>query len=168
MKHSESTYGANHPRFNWSHADEAERLSQAGLTSEDLGKESWQTNNNTFWTLVSISPVTWVSSGGTGGGFASEEKIYTDTTNKIVGPLAQEPSSVSSVTLTPLGGVLQEYSVSYTVREVTGGTTPGYYVCVSTTSTAPGGGMFSGGTNPGTGIDTILASGSKTRITYPI
>lgn len=82
------------------------------------------------------------------------EFTYSDTTNKVLGPLSETPSGISESML--FGGrLMQDYSVDYTLREVLGGTNPGWYVCVSTTSTAPGGGVFSGGVNPGTGIVVI-------------
>jgi hypothetical protein len=97
----------------------------------------------------------------------AEDFSYTDTSNKVLGPLSGSPVDVTAVTLFVLTGIVQEYSVDYTVREVIGGSSPGFYVCVSPTSTAPGGGSFSGGSNPGTGIDGTLTSGDKTRVLYP-
>lgn len=104
---------------------------------------------------------------GSGGGFAGEELTYTDTTNKVIGPLNSAPTSPTSLHLFPEKSVIQMYTVDYTVRQVTGGSAPGYYVCISTTSTAPGGGSFVGGSNPGTGIDSVLVSGDKVRVSYP-
>lgn len=95
-----------------------------------------------------------------------ETLTYTDTTNKVLGPLVHTPTSVSNVELTPYGGPDQEYSVDFTVRSVTGGSADGYYVCLATASTAPGGGAFSGGANPSTGIDDILTSGDKCKASY--
>jgi hypothetical protein len=106
--------------------------------------------------------------GGGGGGVESETLTYTDTTNKVLGPLNDSPASFMATALWPVTGVIQDYTQDYTVREVIGGSAPGYYICISPTSTAPGGGAFSGGTNPGTGIESVLTSGDKTRVIYPI
>jgi hypothetical protein len=96
----------------------------------------------------------------------AETLTYSDTTNKVIGPLARIPVAGTSVDVVPIKGVMQEYGVDYTVRSVTGGSAPGYYVCIGTTSTAPGGGSFSGGSNPSTGIDTVLTNGDKVRCSY--
>jgi hypothetical protein len=88
---------------------------------------------------------------------------YTDTVNLVLGPLAASPQVESDVLFTPLGGLAQEYSVDYTVREVTGGVSPGFYVCIGTASTAPGGGAFSGSANPTVGIDSIMSVADKAR-----
>ena len=65
-----------------------------------------------------------------------------------------------------VGALTQQYLEDYTVREVTGGTTPGYYLCIGTTSAAPGGGAFNGGVNPTVGIDSIASSGDKVKVSY--
>lgn len=109
--------------------------------------------------------------GGTGGGgsgasYEAESFTYTDTSNKVMGPLSSSPDSLSKVNLFTFNGPLQELTVDYTIRLVIGGSAPGYYICVSSSSTPPGGGAFSGGSNPGTGIDSILTNGDKMRVTY--
>jgi hypothetical protein len=109
-----------------------------------------------------------VAPGGGVDAAESETLTYTDTVNAVAGPLTATPVSTPATALWPIGGVVQDYQVDYTVREVIGGGAPGYYVCVSQTSTAPGGGSFSGGSNPtGPGIDDILVSGDKLRVVYP-
>jgi len=101
-------------------------------------------------------------------GIRSELLTYSDTANKVIGPLAALPADTGEVVVFAITGILQEIIADYTVREVTGGTAPGSYVCVSTTSSAPGGGIFFGGSNPGTGIDAILVNGDKVRVTYSL
>jgi hypothetical protein len=96
-----------------------------------------------------------------------EQYVYTDTANKVIGPLSNTPVPVGGLSLFPITGPIQKYSTDYTVREVAGGSAPGYYVCISPTSTAPGGGAFAGGANPSVGIDTVLASGDDVRVIYP-
>jgi hypothetical protein len=101
------------------------------------------------------------------GGYEVDQLTYTDTANKIIGPLSSTPADVTSTNLDILRGVRQEYILAYTVRQVIGGSAPGYYVCISPTSTAPGGGAFSGGNNRGSGIRSKLTSGDKVRVSYP-
>ncbi len=102
-----------------------------------------------------------------GGGYAVEQLTYTDIGNRLIGPLVNTPTPVVNVNLyVPTGGP-QEYTKDYTVRQVTGGSAPGYYLCIGTGSTAPGGGSFVGGSNPATGIDSVLSSGDVVRVTYP-
>jgi len=96
------------------------------------------------------------SGGGGGDGSVTEEYTYTDTDNVVVGPLGTPPTSVSE-TLLWLGGLHQIYTSDYTLRPVVGGSAPGWYICLAPTRTAPGGGSFSGGSNPGTGIEPLLA-----------
>jgi hypothetical protein len=103
------------------------------------------------------------------GGFPSnfsrgEQPAYTNTTNKVIGPLASSPVA-AEVALAPLKGVFQEQGVDFTVREVTGGTADGWYVCIDPTSSAPGGGSFAGGLNPTTGL--TLSPGDKVQLIYP-
>jgi len=113
---------------------------------------------------------------GNGGGiggvvisslFNAETLTYTDDTNYVAGPLSYVPKAIAEVNVFVIDGVTQDYGVDYTVRSVSGGTAPGYYVCVAIASTAPGGGAFVGGANPSAGIETILASGDKLRVIYP-
>lgn len=105
--------------------------------------------------------------GPSGPGTATDALTYLDTTNKVIGPLSMTPSDEAQTNLWPITGITQDYTIDFTVREVVGGSSPGYYICVSTSSTAPGGGVFNGGINPGTGIDAVLTSGDKVRTTYP-
>lgn len=171
MRHSSVTIGGVHTPINFEYADQTERESDTGLFSEDIRKFARQIDDNSVWMLVSnIGPV-WkrIDSAGGGGstGYVAETLVYTDTTNMIIGPLSDIPSDVDNSNLFIINGVIQDYSVDYTVRQVAGGTVPGYYVCISPTSTAPGGGTFVGSSNPGTGIYLWLESGDRVRVTYP-
>ena len=107
----------------------------------------------------------WISAQGTG--VVLDTLTYTDTANKVLGPLSNTPIEAANVAATVLGGPDQQYTQDYTVREVTGGSAPGYYICVDPGSTAPGGGSFQpGGSNPGTGISSMLEAGDKLKATY--
>jgi len=108
-----------------------------------------------------------VSGGGGGNTFVAEPFVYADTTNKVIGPLSNTPANLSSVSLFPITGLIQKYTQDYTVRLVIGGSAPGYYICLSPTSTPPGGGSFSGSSNPATGIDGNLDLGDDFRVLYP-
>lgn len=92
---------------------------------------------------------------------------FSNTSNYVLGPLTYPPYSISEAQLS-FGGLVQIYSQDFTVREVLGGTDPGYYVCVSTASSAPGGGVFNGGTNPGTGLSSYIEVGDILTIAYPV
>ena len=98
---------------------------------------------------------------GAAGDFGreSETLTYTDTVNRVLGPLKSTPTDAFEVDILSFQGPAQEESLDYSVREVQGGTAPGWYVCVSPTSTAPGGGVFGGGVNPSTGIAGVLSPG---------
>lgn len=97
----------------------------------------------------------------------SEKLLYTDTINRVIGPLSERPFLFDEVDLFAYTGILQEYQKDYTVREVTGGTTPGFFICLSPTSNAPGGGWFNGGSNPSTGLHDVLEYGDILRAMYP-
>lgn len=103
-----------------------------------------------------------------GGTLKAESLTYADTGNAVLGPLFNEPVELEDVTLFVHTGVIQEYTLDYTVRKVAGGSDPGFYICLSPTSTAPGGGVFDGGSNPGTGIAPLLSFGDTTRVIYPL
>lgn len=179
--HSKASLHARHPPHNWEYADAPTRLAATGyirpvdsvftpFLPTDIGKIAWQQDNDSFWMLKLDSPVTWIPFGG-GAGFTGRKSFlvtYTDTVNEIIGPLPITPLDADEVDLFVFTGGLQEPIQDFTVREVIGGTVPGYYVCVGTASSAPGGGAFAAGSNPGTGISAILASGDKVRIIYTI
>lgn len=169
--HDLETFGSVHIPYNWEYANAAARTGATGLTSDDNGKWAWQKDNNTTWLLVDYSGPTWKQVDGTGGGadgnFKAEILTYTDTGNEIIGPLASAPSDIASVNLDPIDGILQEESVFYTCRQVTGGSAPGYYICISPTSSAPGGGSFAGGSNPGSGMGSLAEVNDKFRVSYP-
>ncbi len=97
----------------------------------------------------------------------AETLTYTDTSNQVLGPLTRVPAPINEVTIWIIEGLVQEYGVDYTARQVVGGSAPGYYVCVGTASAAPGGGTFLSGSNPTVGIATELASGDRMRLVYP-
>jgi hypothetical protein len=102
-------------------------------------------------------------------GLEAEQLVYSDITNKVIGPLSGVPIDEEDLSLFIITGIIQKYTQDYTVRQVSGGAFPGYYVCISTTSTAPGSGSFAGGSsNPATGIDGLLAFGDTARVIYPI
>jgi hypothetical protein len=67
----------------FSYADAAARTGAVGLVAADCGKVGWQLDNNTFWALVSVSPVTWVllSTASTNDPFA----IHTNVSGEIAG-----------------------------------------------------------------------------------
>lgn len=103
---------------------------------------------------------------GGGDNRESETLTYTDVTNKVAGPLKSVPQDPFEVDVHLYRGPTQQESLDYSIREVTSGSAPGWYVCVSPTSTAPGGGVFSSGSNPSTGISSILLSGDKVRAVF--
>ena len=104
---------------------------------------------------------------GAGGGasFQVEYHIYTDDTNKVVGPLGAVPQSLSDVAAF-WEPVLQFTPGDFVVRPVSGGSAPGYYLCVSPSSSAPGGGTFAGGVNPTTGMDSFAVAGETFVVMY--
>lgn len=94
-----------------------------------------------------------------------EQIVYNNSTDKVIGPLATAPSS-SQVALIPIGGVVQDLGLDFTARQVSGGTNPGWYICIDPLSTPPGGGTFSGGSNPTTGISGVLSLGDIVQLIY--
>jgi len=67
---------------------------------------------------------------------------YLDDMNMVIGPLAHEYAFASNSILFPFGGNPQRYSQDFTVREVVGGSAPGFYILISPSSTPPGGGAW--------------------------
>ena len=106
-----------------------------------------------------------LSSGGGGASLEVEVYSYIDTINKVIGPIGNVPQSVSD-SMMFWGPILQDYNIDYTIRPVAGGSTPGYYICISTTSSSPGGGTFSGGNNPSIGMEAFINSEDKITIQY--
>lgn len=96
-----------------------------------------------------------------------EQYVYTDITNKVIGPMNTTPVPVTGLSLFPENASNQMYEKDYTVRQVSGGSAPGYYICVAPTSSAPGGGAFVGGSNPSVGVDPPLAENDQVRVIYP-
>jgi len=132
-----------------------------------LGISTDKELNTPYWGDILERDFLIIENSAYAGGMTAETLTYMDTTNKVIGPLAEEPTEITSLNINVINGIPQEYTKDYTVREVVGGSSPGFYVCVSPTSSAPGGGAFNGGTNPGTGIAAVLVSGDKVRATYP-
>lgn len=100
------------------------------------------------------------------GGFVDLEQLsYGDDVNKVIGPL-NAPPSPGKVALFPIGGPVQALVVDYTIRQVIGGSAPGWYICVDPLSSAPSGGSFNGGTNPSIGIADILALDDDIQVIY--
>jgi len=91
------------------------------------------------------------ASGGGSASLAVEDLTYSDTANKVIGPLGATPTSITE-SLSWFGGVSQNYIKDFTLRLVVGGSAPGWYMAIATDSSAPGGGSFSGSANPATGL----------------
>jgi len=99
------------------------------------------------------------------GGLSVRQYTYTDTINGVIGPLTIPTLTLSNVLLHPIDGILQQYGIDFTIRSVTGGSAPGYYVCIDPMSTAPGGGSFSGGSNPSvTDLYILLEDGDVVQV----
>jgi len=47
----------------WEFADETDRLTFSDAEEADLGKVGWQQDNNTFWALTGVEPITWSAIG---------------------------------------------------------------------------------------------------------
>jgi hypothetical protein len=47
----------------WNFADAAERLAFSAAEEADLGKVGWQRDDNTFWALTGVDPITWSAIG---------------------------------------------------------------------------------------------------------
>lgn len=146
------------------------------ITAEDaeLRRVCFVKSTRGFYALTNFSPIEWTPltplAGVLPDNFSRGEQLYyTDPVNKVIGPLGSEPV-IDEVAVSVIKGVDQEYGKDYTVRQVQGGTAPGFYICISPTSTAPGGGTFVAGTsNPTVGIDTLLSSveDDKVQVIYP-
>ena len=117
------------------------------------------------WNGVEWVPVTVVG-GVLPDNFSRAEVLtYTAVLHKVLGLLATPPV-VSEVMLHPIGGPVQRIVVDFTVRQVIGGTEPGYYVCIAPTSSAPGGGTFLSGANPTIGLEAEMFSGDEVLVVY--
>jgi len=157
----------SHFDYRWEYADATARLAATGFIAGEVKLLALQLDDNSTWRLTNHSPITWLFIGGGGGvGYEVETLTYTDTANEIAGPLATDPTDVTKSNLFPIFGIPQDYVKDFTIRKVTGGSVPGYYICISPTSTAPGGGWFDGGSNPGSGIQNVLENGDKVRVAY--
>lgn len=65
MLHKSIILADRHAPHSYEYASTAARTGASGFAAGDLGKIAWQTNDNTFWTLVATTPV-WVSIGPPG------------------------------------------------------------------------------------------------------
>jgi len=123
-------------------------------------------NATPFWGSITERDLLLLETTGSGEEREAETLTFTNTTNRVMGPLKSTPSDVFEVNVHITEGTTQEEALDYSVREVTGGSAPGFYICFSPTSTAPGGGVFAGGSNPSTGIFGDLVSGDKFRVVF--
>ena len=105
------------------------------------------------------------SGGGGGSSIEVESFVFTDDTHMVIGPIGSVPESTSD-TLVFWGPILLLLTTDYTIRPVAGGSAPGYYICVATNSSAPGGGTFSGGSNPTTGMAAFIQASDKITFQY--
>lgn len=93
----------------------------ADFIAEDVGKVAWQLDNNSFWVLTDISPVTWSSIAASGtGGFAYQLVSASATlpdTNTII-EVDLDAGAAATLTLpVPTSGRM------YLVRKISGGST---------------------------------------------
>ncbi len=58
VQHADLAAGVIHILSNWTYANAAARTGASGFIAGDVGKVAWQTNNNTFWVLLTTGP-TW-------------------------------------------------------------------------------------------------------------
>lgn len=74
--HSKLGLNEIHRLCNWAYADSDARGAASGFTVDDVGKVAWQQDENSFWVLLSYSPITWgsVAVGGTPGPHATSHK----------------------------------------------------------------------------------------------
>jgi len=158
-----------HAPHAFTYADAAARNSAVGMVATDIGKLARQEDDGSLWILTNHSPLSWsqIFSGSGDVRPRSETLTYTDTVNKVIGPTSYTPVTLTGLNWFVFTGMVKEYTVDYTVRQVIGGSAPGYYICISPTSAAPGGGTFVGGSNPGSGIESVLAVSDKVRVSYP-
>ena len=110
---------------------------------------------------------TWHLIGGGSGSLSNvvESFVYTNDTNKVIGPIGSVPFSLDDC-LFFWGPVLQIVNNDYTIRPVIGGSNSGYYLCIATDSSAPGGGTFVGGSNPSIGMVSFLEVNDATNLLY--
>lgn len=62
MLHKSIPLAERHASHNYEYANAAARTGATGFVAGDLGKLSWQTDDNTFWILTATTP-TWVAFG---------------------------------------------------------------------------------------------------------
>ena len=90
--HKDLTTSNIHIAYAYSYANAAARTGAGGFVAADLGKIAWQTDNNSFWSLVATTP-TWVELTNT-----SLATIPVFTTDVVASD--QAASSTSKVTTT--------------------------------------------------------------------
>lgn len=73
MKHSDLSLDENHTPFFRLYANSSSREAETGFTASHVGKQAWQTNDDSIWLLKNYNPITWVRLGGSG--ILSEEAI---------------------------------------------------------------------------------------------
>lgn len=61
MLHSQILPKDNHPIYTWSYSTEAARLADTSFVVSDIGKLAWEVDNNTFWVLLSVTPISWAA-----------------------------------------------------------------------------------------------------------
>jgi len=61
----------------YEYADQAERLAASGFVAGDVGKVARQIDNNTWWLLVSITPITWTEIGVPSGSYVPVSRTIT-------------------------------------------------------------------------------------------
>ena len=67
-RHSALPGSSVHTPVAFTYSTSALRLAASSLTSEDVGKMAWQTDEDSFWLLKNHSPVTWIPVGGSSSG----------------------------------------------------------------------------------------------------
>jgi len=80
--HSLSELSSNHAIHFKEYANEAARLADTGLTSNDVKKIVLQTDDNSYWSLVDVTP-TWIAVGGDSSPLTTKGDMFTyDTDNQ--------------------------------------------------------------------------------------
>ena len=83
----------NHIVHSFEYADATARTAATGFLSTDVGRVARQLSDNTFWVLVSISPISWTGIGSGGGGSLTFKNqgvgSVTGTTLDIVGAVGR-------------------------------------------------------------------------------
>lgn len=83
--HDELSLGDIHIPYNWSYADQSSREAATGFESGDLGRLARQTDNNSLWMLVAVTP-TWVGIGD-GGGSSDASRVVVSAKKASAGTI---------------------------------------------------------------------------------